>query len=152
MATTAEERAADDACAAHVTRLSAGDWLAAATITPQVVTLYTERERQGVHIPSSASTRAPEGSVAIARGGTLEAFVNELDAFAAAARGQARENAGAAMQGQTLTYHTSNGETVTIPAPSYSLGEVAVAQALYRSTAADGKIERVNAAGSESAL
>ena len=69
-----------------------------------------------------------------------------------AARGQVRENAGAAMQGQTLTYHTSNGGTVTIPAPSYSLGEVAVAQALYRSTAANGMIERVNAASAESAL
>ena len=108
MATTAEEKAADEACAAHITRLSAGGWLAAATITPQVVTLYTEREPQGVHIPSSASTGASEGSAALTRGGTLEAFVNEMDAFASAAGGQLIETADAEAQGHTLTYHGSN--------------------------------------------
>mgnify|MGYP003335381659 CR=1 FL=1 len=149
VATTLAEKAADEACAAHISRLSAGTWLGASTVTPQVVTLYTNTEPQGVHIPSSAST-ANEGSVSeeLCRGGTLEAFVNEMQAFALAAGAQLEATTDDSVGTPMLTYRAISGDTVTIPAPSYSLGEVAIAQALYRSAGADGQIERVNTAGS----
>ena len=121
-------------------------------VTPQIVTLYTAKEPQGLHIPSSASSASGD-PVGMARGGTLEAFVNEMDAFASAAGaqlGEAPETAETAgVHGCRLTYRTVDGGTVTIPAPAYSLGEVAIAQALYRSAAADGRSERVYTVGSE---
>lgn len=152
-ARTPDEKVADQARAAHITRLSAGPLLAASTVTPQIITLYTEREPQGVHIPSSTSTGASKGSDAIARGGTLEAFVNEMDAFASVVGATLETTHDTPAQGCTLRYRTSDSSTVSIPEPSYSLGEVAVAQALYRSAAAGGAVERVSTtASSEPAL
>ena len=147
MATTPGEKAADEACAAHIKRLCGGAWLGASTITPQVVTLYTDAEPQGVHIPSSASTLNKDGEE-LHRGGTLEAFVNEMEAFASAAGTQVDATANDGAENPSMTYRTIDGDILKLPAPSYSFGEVAIAQALYRSAAADGRIERTNVAGS----
>ena len=76
--------------------------------------LYTADEPDGVVVPT-LGTRTD-------RGGTLEAFVSETAAFAAAVRGEDSDDA--------------------LPHPAYSLGEVCIAAALYRS-AASGAAEAV---------
>ena len=76
--------------------------------------LYTADEPEGVVVPT-LGTRTD-------RGGTLEAFVSETAAFAAAVRGEDSDGA--------------------LPHPAYSLGEVCIAAALYRS-AASGAAEAV---------
>ena len=78
------------------------------------VKLYTADEPDGVVVPT-LGTRTD-------RGGTLEAFVSETAAFAAAVRGEDSDDA--------------------LPHPAYSLGEVCIAAALYRS-AASGAAEAV---------
>ena len=140
-------------CVAHIARLSAGGWLHAPTVTPQVVRLYTTDEPGGVDIPSSFylageedddGTAAALGEEEARRGGTLEAFVNEMAAFAAAVEEELQLQEG----GEGAPEVLAKGAVAALPVPKFSLGEVAIAQALYRSAAAGGQIESVVASAS----